>query len=35
MAKKYKLETAFGTDILFSKKLAERRGAQLSKMIRW
>jgi imidazolonepropionase-like amidohydrolase len=35
MAKKYKLKTALGTDILFSKKLAERRGAQLSKMIRW
>lgn len=35
MAKKHKLKTAFGTDILFSKALADRQGAQLSKMTRW
>lgn len=35
LAKKYKLKTAFGTDILFSKELADRQGAQLSKMTRW
>jgi imidazolonepropionase-like amidohydrolase len=35
IAKKYKIKTAFGTDILFSKALADRQGAQLSKMSRW
>ncbi len=35
LAKKYKLKTAFGTNILFSKELADRQGAQLSKMTRW
>ena len=35
MAKKYKLKTAFGTDTLFSKELADRQGAQLAKMTRW
>jgi len=35
MAKRYKLKTAFGTDVLFSKELAHRQGAQLSKMTRW
>ena len=35
MAKKYKIKTAFGTDVLFSKALADRQGAQLSKMTRW
>lgn len=35
MAKKHKIKTAFGTDVLFSKQLADRQGAQLSKMTRW
>ena len=35
MAKKYGIKTAFGTDTLFSKALADRQGAQLAKMVRW
>ena len=35
LAKKYKIKTAFGTDILFSQALAERQGAQLAKLVRW
>jgi imidazolonepropionase-like amidohydrolase len=35
LAKKYKLKTAFGTDILFSKSLAQRQGALLASMVRW
>jgi imidazolonepropionase-like amidohydrolase len=35
LAKKYKLRTAFGTDILFSPALAQRQGALLSKLTRW
>jgi imidazolonepropionase-like amidohydrolase len=35
LAKKYKLKTAFGTDILFSETLATRQGAQLTKLTRW
>ena len=35
LAKKYKIKTAFGTDILFDAKLAGRQGAQLAKMVRW
>ena len=35
LAKKYHLKTAFGTDILFSGKLAKRQGAQLAKLTRW
>ena len=35
MAKKYKLKTAFGTDILFSPALAERQGDGLVDMTRW
>lgn len=35
LAKKYRLKTAFGTDILFSQKLARRQGAQLAKLTRW
>ncbi|WP_407151965.1 amidohydrolase family protein [Bradyrhizobium sp. ORS 86] len=34
-AKKYKLKTAFGTDILFSKTLAEGQGAMLATLTRW
>jgi imidazolonepropionase-like amidohydrolase len=35
LAKKYRLKTAFGTDILFSQALAERQGAMLASMTRW
>ncbi|WP_213285101.1 amidohydrolase family protein [Bradyrhizobium sp. sGM-13] len=35
LAKQYRLKTAFGTDILFSQKLARRQGAQLAKLTRW
>lgn len=35
LAKKYKLKTAFGTDILFSRAIAQRQGAQLAKLTRW
>jgi len=35
LAKKYKIKTAFGTDTLFSKALADRQGAQLAKLVRW
>jgi imidazolonepropionase-like amidohydrolase len=35
LAKKYKLKTAFGTDILFSEKIARRQGIQLAKLTRW
>src|SRR5262245_34735365 len=35
LAKKYKIKTAFGTDILFSARLAQRQGELLSKLVRW
>jgi len=35
LAKKYKIKTAFGTDILFSKALAERQTSMLSDLTRW
>jgi imidazolonepropionase-like amidohydrolase len=35
LAKKYKLKTAFGTDVLFSQALAQRQGAQFAKLTRW
>jgi len=35
LAKKYKIKTAFGTDILFSSELAKRQGAMLAEMVRW
>ena len=35
LAKKYRLKTAFGTDILFSQALAQRQGALLAKLVRW
>jgi imidazolonepropionase-like amidohydrolase len=34
-AKKYKLKTAFGTDILFDPKGTTRQGAWLTRMVRW
>ena len=35
LAKKYKVKTAFGTDLLFDAKNASRQGAQLAKLVRW
>jgi imidazolonepropionase-like amidohydrolase len=35
LAKKYKIKTAFGTDILFDARLTNRQGAQLAKLVRW
>ncbi|MER2252473.1 amidohydrolase family protein [Methylorubrum podarium] len=35
LAIQYKIKTAFGTDILFSAKVAARQGAQLAKLTRW
>jgi imidazolonepropionase-like amidohydrolase len=35
LAKKYKVKTAFGTDILFDARLTGRQGALLAKLVRW
>jgi imidazolonepropionase-like amidohydrolase len=35
LAKKYKLKTAFGTDIVFSREIAPRQGELLAKLARW
>jgi imidazolonepropionase-like amidohydrolase len=35
LAKKYRLKTAFGTDVLFSHALAQRQGALLVGLTRW
>jgi imidazolonepropionase-like amidohydrolase len=35
LARKYKIKTAFGTDILFDARLTSRQGAILAKMVRW
>ncbi len=35
LAKKYNINTAFGTDCLFDPKLAKRQGAQLAKLVKW
>ena len=35
LAKRHRLKTAFGTDILFSPALAQRQGALLAKLARW
>jgi imidazolonepropionase-like amidohydrolase len=35
LAKRYRLKTAFGTDILFSPELAQHQGALLAKLVRW
>ena len=35
LAKKYKLKTAFGTDVLFSPQLAQRQGELLTKLVQW
>jgi imidazolonepropionase-like amidohydrolase len=35
LARKYKLKTVFGTDVLFSQALAQRQGALLARLTRW
>jgi imidazolonepropionase-like amidohydrolase len=35
LAKKYKIKTAFGTDILFSQQLAQLHGQLLTKLVQW
>jgi imidazolonepropionase-like amidohydrolase len=35
LAKKYKIKTAWGTDIIFSPELAARQGEMLAKLVRW
>jgi imidazolonepropionase-like amidohydrolase len=35
LAKKYKIKTAFGTDILFSQALAERQTSMLADLTKW
>jgi len=35
LAKKYKIKTAFGTDVLFSQAMAQRQGAMLADLTRW
>jgi imidazolonepropionase-like amidohydrolase len=35
LARKHKIKTAFGTDILFSPALAQRQGELLTKLTRW
>ena len=35
LAKKHKIKTAFGSDLLFSKKITERQGLALTHLTRW
>jgi imidazolonepropionase-like amidohydrolase len=35
LAKEHKIKTAFGTDLLFSSKIAERQGLMLTHLTRW
>jgi imidazolonepropionase-like amidohydrolase len=35
LAKKHKIKTAFGTDLLFSSKLTERQGLMMTHLTRW
>jgi len=35
LAKKYKIKTAWGTDVLFSRDLAQKQGAILASLVRW
>ena len=35
LAKRHKIRTAWGTDVLFSGQLATRQGALLTKLVRW
>ena len=35
LARKYKIKTAWGTDVLFSEALAQQQGAILASLVRW
>lgn len=35
LARTHGVKLAFGTDILFSERIARRQGAQLTKLVRW
>ena len=35
LAKKYKIKTAFGTDVLFSREMAQQQGQLLVSLVRW
>jgi len=35
LAKQYRIKTAFGTDVLFSRALAQRQGDLLARLVRW
>jgi imidazolonepropionase-like amidohydrolase len=35
LAKKYKIKTAWGTDVLFSQALAQQQGAIVASLVRW
>ncbi len=35
LAKKHRIKTAFGTDVLFSKELAQRQGSMLAALANW
>jgi len=35
LAKKYKIKTAWGTDVLFSRALAQKQGAILASLVQW
>lgn len=35
LARKYKVKTSWGTDVLFDPRQAARQGAQLAKLVRW
>jgi imidazolonepropionase-like amidohydrolase len=35
LAKKHRIKTAFGTDVLFSPRLAQRQGELLARLVRW
>jgi len=35
LVKKYKIKTAWGTDVLFSRALAQQQGAILASLVRW
>jgi imidazolonepropionase-like amidohydrolase len=35
LAKKHKIKTAWGTDVLFSRALAQQQGAILASLVRW
>jgi imidazolonepropionase-like amidohydrolase len=35
LARKYKIKTAWGTDVLFSRSLAQQQGAILASLVRW